>query len=103
MDPIYIGSDHFVRYDGARDSATGVYLNSGTCTYELFTAAGASLGTGTLSYVSASNGNYRGTIESTVTSGLTLGAAYRVVIVFEQGSYNDRRTLRLRAADRDRE
>jgi hypothetical protein len=102
MDPIYISADHYVRYYGAQDSADDSYLNSGTCTFVLYNAAGASVTSGTCSYVASSNGNYRGVIESTTTSGLTVGAKYRIVITFVQGLCNDSRTLWFRAKHREK-
>ena len=102
MDPIYLSADHYVEYLDARDSADDTALNSATCTYALTTAAGVAVsgGTGTLTYVAASSGNYRGTIESTVTATLTAGSRYKVVITFSQGLYQDSRTLWYRAGVR---
>lgn len=111
MEPLYIYEDLYVEFLNTRDSADDSYLNSGTCTYTLYavtTVSGAevetavSSGTGTLSYVAASNGIYRGTIESTITATLTVGAKYRVRIVFVQGAYNSRRKLDYRAMERGR-
>lgn len=105
--PLPINSDVYVEFLGARDSADDSYLNSGTCTYALYlapTTPGGSRtavtgGTGTLSYVAASNGNYRGVIESTITGTLTKGLPYDVVITFVQGNYNREKVLLYRAAE----
>ncbi len=87
MVDVIIGDDFTLRINGARDP-DGSFLNSATVTFELFTAAGVSVTTGSLSYVAASNGNYRGVIESTVTSALTAGAQYYVIFVLVQSSYD---------------
>lgn len=98
---IYIGSDNNIILTGMRDSVDDSYLNSATVTYAIYAAEGyvrgtsspIASGTGSLSYVSASNGNYRGTIDSTVTTTLTEEDWYYVVITFDQSSYEDERTL----------
>ena len=99
---IRIGADHDVSYLGAADR-DGNYQNSGTCTYALKDADGNAVsgGTGTLSYVAASNGNYLGVIESTVTATLTAGATYYLEITFSKSTLNDFRRLRCRAEYRE--
>lgn len=107
-EPLYINSDAYVEYLDARDSADNLALNSATVTYTLYRSAltpggarvAVSGGTGTLTYVGGSSGNYRGTIQSTVTATLTVGLPYEVEIVFVQGGYDDLRTLYYRAARR---
>lgn len=99
--PLYIGADHDVSYTGAANAMTGAYFNAGTCTYTLTDENGATVGSGTLSYEAASNGNYYGVIESTVTGTLTVDALYWLQIVFDSGTgYNDKRYVPLRAAYR---
>ncbi len=101
LDPLFIGSDMDVGYTGARAARTGAYLNSGTCTYELVQDSdGSVVGTGALTYVAASNGDYYGTIESTVTALLDVDGAYTLTITFVEVGYNDERVERLRAAYR---
>lgn len=58
------------------------YINDATITYAVKDSAGATVsgGTGTLSYVTGSNGDYKGTIPDSVTSLLTENALYDVVI-----------------------
>lgn len=94
---LYIGADHTVTYSGM--TAGGSYQNSATVTYALKDAVLSTVsgGTGTLSYVAASSGNYSGSIESTVTSTLTAGQVYFLDITASQGSYNDFRRLELYA------
>ena len=97
-----INADNYLRYYGAQDSETGDYLNSGTCTYSLREEDGTELATGTLSYVSGSNGNYRGILDSADTAGLTDGERYVIVIIFDQDNYEDERRLYHRAGYRGR-
>ncbi len=82
-----IGSDMDIGLTGVRASATGTYLNSGSATWELFDADGDSAGTGAMAYVAASDGDYAGTIESTVTNDLEENAFYALVYTFSQGGY----------------
>lgn len=96
---LFIGSDMDVEYTGAQNR-DGDFLNSGTCTWQLFTAAGVSVATGTLTYDTGSDGDYYGVIESTVTATLTADAAYYTFITFVQGAYNDSRKINSRAAYR---
>lgn len=86
--PIPIGGDYYALLSGAQDSGDGSFLNSATVTFALYTAAGVAVpgASGTASYVAASNGNYRGTIESTATVTLTVGARYQIRFVLTQGS-----------------
>ena len=101
--PIYIGSDHDVTYEGAYGG--GGYLNSATVTFALKDSAGTTVsgGTGTLSYVAASSGNYAGVIQSSVTSLLTNRANYTLEITFVQSAFDDFRRLPLRACYRERD
>lgn len=100
--PIYIAADHAVTYESAY--AGGSYLNSGTCTFVLKDADGATVAStsGAASYVAASNGNYAGVIESTALGSLTVGALYYLEITFAQSSYNDFRRIPLKAQYREK-
>lgn len=102
MDPIYLNVDHYVEYLGARDSADDAPLNTGTCTYALYTSAGVAVpsGSGTCDYLVASDGIYRGVIASTVTATLTPDAPYYLNVTFVQGNYDDARRLWYRAKHR---
>lgn len=97
---LFIGADMDVFYSGASVASTGAYLNAGTCTYVLTDSAGATVGTGTLAYVAASNGDYAGTIESTVTALLDEDEQCELTITFVQSGYNDSRVIPMRAAYR---
>lgn len=84
MDTIYIGNAFDLFFDAATLRATGAPQNAGTCTYALQTAAGVAVsgGSGTLSYVSGTDGNYLGYVTAAVTATLTSGAVYKVVYTF---------------------
>ena len=103
---LYIGEDLTVTWTGASVTVNGTtsYLNSATVTYAITDAAGTAVsgGTGTLSYIAASNGNYEGTIESTVltASNFTVGRTYLLDITLVQSGYNGFRRLECRAAIR---
>lgn len=103
---LFIGEDMTLTATGLSVTVQGVtsYLNSATVTYAVTDAAGTAVsgGTGTLSYVSASDGNYEGTIESTVltAANFTEGRTYLVDITISQSSYNSFRRLVCRAAYR---
>jgi hypothetical protein len=85
---IVIGADFSLSLAGVRDAATGAYLNSATVAYALATAAGAAVpgGTGSLSYVADSSGDYTGAIESTVTATLAADALYSVTFTIASGA-----------------
>ena len=103
---LFLNEDMTVTWSGATATVNGTttYLNSATVTYSITDAAGTAVsgGTGTLSYVSASNGNYEGTIESSVltTANFTEGRTYLVDITLSQSGYNGFRRLVCRAAYR---
>lgn len=98
VERIYIGCDMEAPYEGAY--ADGAYLNAATVGWELFTAAGSSVASGSCAYVSGSNGNYLGVIESTVTANLVAGRKYRLVYTLASGSVNDSRRVECVAAYR---
>lgn len=101
---IYLNEDRVLVWLGASyTDATGTvqYLNSATITYAIKTVGGATVagGTGTLDYVSGTNGNYRGVVESTVTADTVLseGTQYNVWITLSQAPYDGFRKLVCRA------
>ena len=69
---IYIGSDNIIEVTGVTNVATSEYINNAVVTLTLVdTATGDEVSGQTwplvLSYVTSSNGNYRGTINDDVT------------------------------------
>lgn len=105
---LYIGETMSPTWDGLTGTntlgATG-YLNAATVTFVLYesdrTTAVAG-GDGTLSYVTASDGDYRGTLASTATAALTPGAVYWLKYVAVNGSpaYRGERWEKCRARHR---
>lgn len=88
ISPLYIGNDLDLTATGMSIASTGAYLNAATVTWSLTDAEGTEFGTGTLSYVADSDGDYAGVVESTVTSELEDGGEYVLTVTFAEGSYN---------------
>lgn len=84
---LFISSDMTWTLPGVKNAVSGAFLNAGTCTYILKKSDGTTVtgGTGSLSYVSGSDGDYRGTIESTVTTLLKNGDPYWLEVTFAEG------------------
>lgn len=99
--PLYIGADHDVTLEGLSAAATATYLNAATVTWNLKDRFNESVTTGTLDYVAASNGNYAGIIQSTITSALTPGALYYLEVTSSEGTYQDFRREQLVAKYRE--
>lgn len=100
LSPLYIGSDLDLKLTGMSAAGTGAYFNSATAGWSLADLNGTSVGSGTLDYVAASNGNYAGVIGSDVTSTLNDGDEYVLTITFTEGDYDDERVFNLFAAYR---
>lgn len=98
--PIAIASDATVLASSVKDATTNTYLNTATVTYELTTSSGTSIDTGILSYVAASNGNYSGVIDASVTALLLNQRTYLLNVVIVQDNYKDTGQLRLIAYNR---
>jgi hypothetical protein len=96
---LHPGSDETVTITGLY---AGGYLNSATVTYALVTEDGTAVsgGTGSFSYVAASNGNYTASIESTVTTLLTPGTTAYLNVTISESGYNDFRRIRCPVAYR---
>lgn len=88
MDVIYTNNDNVVEIAGLQNSATEAYLNSATCTFTLSETPGGSAVSGadgvSLTYVSSSDGVYRGTLADTVS--LTNGKRYYMTITADAGA-----------------
>ena len=109
--PLYINEDSKVTVEGlsyTTDAGVTTYLNAATVTYTLTDTVGTTTvggmtvpgttitgGTGTLSYIAASNGNYTGTIDKAVTSLLTAGAKYYLYVPISEGGRDGFRRLEL--------
>lgn len=91
---LWIGADNLVRFDGAKNSSSGAYLNAATVTMTLKDSGGSPVAGATgvnLYYVSGSNGRYEGTLESTLA--LVDGAEYTLEITFAEAGLEDFRTI----------
>ena len=75
---LYVGNDNQVKLTGLYDENTSAYVNDATVTGQVYEADGSTaIGSSfTLTYVSASNGDYIGTAQDT----LSLTAGQRVVV-----------------------
>ena len=101
--PIYIGSDHSVALYGLVDqNDPATYINDATVTGQLFqsdqtTAVGSSIA---ISYVAASNGNYRGSFTAAVTTTLTQNQTYWIRVTTVSATIQDVRWIRTVAKQR---
>lgn len=75
---IYIENDNLLQLNGLKNEATGAYVNDAVVTGRLKDETGADVSGQswpvTLQYVAASNGNYRVTLEETLS--LVVGKKY---------------------------
>jgi hypothetical protein len=106
---LYIGEQLATTWtglSGTSEANVTSYLNNATVTHTLYAAnrtTAVSGGSGTLAYVTGSDGNYRGTISSTVTLTLTEGAVYWVKYVAVSGDYRGERWEKHRAVRRGKD
>ena len=91
---IAINSDNLVSLTGHQDTVSSDYINTATVTASCLSGT-TTLFTSTLSYVSSSNGNYRGTFSAAQTTALVAGTAY-VIRVVATSSYG---TLTVQSED----
>jgi len=76
MEAIYIDEDNVIQWDGMADSTDSSYINDATATYEIKTLGGTSKATGSLAYVSGSDGKYQGTLDKADAAELVAGTEY---------------------------
>lgn len=96
---LYINSDNLLRWDRMRLASNGNYVNDATVTWALEDAGGDEVATGSLEYVSATNGQYDGVLESTVV--LVSGGIYYLKVTAESGQANGFRRVECVAAYQD--
>lgn len=101
-DVLYIAEDFKISLTGlsyTTDAGVVTYLNAATVTYALKSAAGTTVtgGTGSLSYIAASNGNYTATGDKAVSVLLSEGAKYFLEVTAAEGGRDGFRRLELRA------
>ena len=88
MSNIYLNNDNLLSVENLKNAATDVYINDATVTATLKDKLGANV-TGqswplTMTFVSSSNGTYRGTLEDGLS--LTEGESYTAEITADAGS-----------------
>ena len=83
---LYKNEDNLVRLDLAQLASTDAYVNAGTATWELKDDDDASLATGTLSYVAASDGRWQGAIDKDDVADVTVGGTYWLEVTIDNGS-----------------
>lgn len=97
---IYINADNTVTLNKVKD-LDGVFLNAGTCTFVLKTKKeGTVVHTGTLTYVTSSDGKYQEVIDASVTAGLVESDYYYLDVDFAEGSYDGYFRLEVQASYR---
>ena len=62
-------NDNLIRWDGMTRASDGAFVNDATVTWSLKDSDGVELDSGTLTYVSGSNGRYQGVQQSSVNIG----------------------------------
>jgi hypothetical protein len=97
LEVLAINSDNLVRLDGLTNASSAAYINNATVTYALLDNTGATVTSGSLSYVAASNGRYEGTVAYTIS--LTLNAFYTLQVTAIGGGSPPRAWLALRASE----
>lgn len=80
---LYVANDNVLELNGLIDELAGTYINSATVTYALKDSDGATVDSGSMTYVSASNGVYRATLADTLS--ITAGESYTAVIDADGG------------------
>jgi hypothetical protein len=104
---LYLNSDNNIKLTGLSDADDGSYLNAATVTYTIKNEAGSTVtgGTGTLTYVTASNGNYLGVVDSLVVvttsaTPFTLNGSFFLELSVDSGAYEDFRRIPVNVAYR---
>lgn len=80
---LYVNADNVIQLTGLSADGGTTYVNNATVTFSVTTSAGTAVtgASGTLTYQSASNGNYEGSFPSTVS--LTEGGRYNLNITVD--------------------
>lgn len=86
MQILLVANDNDVYLNSLLDSRTKQPVNNATITYALKDTLGSTVTTGSLTYVSGTAGQYRGTIESTVA--VLNETEYVLEITASQGTRN---------------
>jgi hypothetical protein len=104
---MFLKCDNNIKYAGASDADTAAYLNSLTVTYAITNEAGTTItnATGSLTYQTASNGNYLGTVDAAVmvlnsAVPFTMTGTFFLEITATGGGYDDFRRIPFQVAYR---
>lgn len=82
---LYVANDNVVWLEGLYDNVSAEYVNDATVTYRLLDSSGTVVITSTsMTYKTASNGVYYGTIEE--DAALTVGSKYTVEVTASASS-----------------
>lgn len=101
-DRLFVGNDNLIQWLGAVNEATGDYLNLAVCHFTVYTEAGLVVPGAqnvSMSHVPDSNGDYVGTLESSVA--LVADRLYTVEITLAQGNLVGLFRRKAVAVDRD--
>lgn len=79
----FIGNDCVLELNGLKDAVTSTYLNTSSVTYSLKDNAGNIVDSGTMAYVSSSNGIYRALLADSLS--LVENAEYVAIIDADSG------------------
>lgn len=82
---IFIKADNILKFTNLKLGSDGSYMDSGTITWNLKDTSGDILFSGVMLYVSASNGNWQGTMDKSNTQDLTETTRYFLEITLDDG------------------
>lgn len=102
MTKFYKNCDHQIKFDRVRD-LSNAYLNSGTCTFDITKDAdGSSVASGTVSYVTSSDGKYLVVLDKVYAANVVVYERYTLKVTFEgTGGQSDERYVELEGAKRN--
>ena len=75
---LYVDNDNTILLEDLYDTVGAAYITDATVTWVLKNAAGTTITSGSLSYVTGTSGTYRGNIEE--DTALTVGAVYELTV-----------------------
>lgn len=99
---LYVDADNNIEFLGVMDHSTEAYINNATVTFALKEEDGDAVtsGSGTCSYVAASDGDYIGVLDA--AADINVGQSYWLeVTMTASGGYNDFRRVQCVGAYRE--
>lgn len=90
---VHVGEDNLIEWDKLTLASNASYVNNATVTFALKSEAGATLATGSLSYVAGSNGKYQGTLDRAAVA-LVAGTLYYLELTATRGADDGFRRIR---------